>query len=233
MEQESIRIIGDTKAYANIDVKKHHATFNKTFQSLGGFCMITAGILAGLALSFRPDIAVPGSVLLASWYPVHLALLLAFTLSVPGIIGIFSYLKNETNMITQLAYVIGIIGAVWSVAIVVIEMFVIPGVAAREEIQMPMMDMMAIGSSLEALKPFFFTAYFVWIGGWVLIGLSLAMSHKLPTYIGIMLIISILLMSAFTMAGFNSGMVHIVLGLLLGTSWVLAGNAIRKYEAPF
>lgn len=232
MEQESIRIIGDAKAYADIDVKKH-TTFNKTFQSLGGFCMITAGILAGIAMGFRPDIKVPGSVLLASWYPVHLALLMAFTLSVPGIIGIFSYLKNETGVVNQLAYIMGLVGAVWSVAIVVIEMFVLPGIAAREEIQMPMMDMMAIGSSLETLKPFFFAAYFVWIGGWVLIGFSLAMSHKLPTYIGVMLIVSVLLMSALTMAGFNSGMVHIVMGLLLGASWVLIGNSIRKYDAPF
>jgi hypothetical protein len=232
-QQETIKIIGDASTYSDIDVKRHH-NFNRTFQGLGGISLILAGCLAGIALSFRPDASVPGNILLASWYPVHIALLIAFSLSVLGIIGIFSFLKHEVTFLNQVAYVVGMIGSIWSVSIVVIEIYVLPGIAAKEQIQMPMMDMMALGSSLEALKPFFFAAVIVWVLGWVLIGVSLIMSNKLPKYVGFMMIGSILLMSVVPMAvGTVSSMLHMIFALVFGASWVLLGNSIRKYEAPF
>jgi hypothetical protein len=231
--QETIKILGDSAAYTNVDTKKHH-NFNRTFQGLGGFSLITAGILAGIALSFRPDASVPGNILLASWYPVHIALLIGFSLSVLGIIGIFSFLKHEVNLLNQVAYVVGMIGSVWSVSIIVIEIFVLPGIYAKEKIEMPMMDMMAIGTSLEALKPFFFAAMSVWVLGWVLIGISLVMSDKLPKYVGYMMIASILLMAVVPLVvGSVSSLLHMIFALIFGASWVLLGNCIRKYDAPF
>ncbi len=231
--QETIRVLGDSAAYTNADAKRHH-NFNRIFQGLGGFSLITAGILSGLALSFRPDASVPGNILLASWYPVHIALLIGFSLSVLGIIGIFSFLKHEVTPLNQVAYFVGMIGSVWSVSIIVIEIFVLPGIYAQTKIEMPMMDMMAIGTSLEALKPFFFAAVSVWMLGWVLIGIALVMSDKLPKYVGFMMIGSILLMAGVPMiVGTVSGMLHVIFSLIFGASWVLVGNCIRKYEVPF
>jgi hypothetical protein len=232
-QQETIRIMGDANAYSDRSTNKHH--FNRTFQALGGFSLIAAGILAGVALSFRPDGSVPGNLLLASWYPVHIALLTAFSLSVLGIVGIFSFLKYEVTVFNQLAFFIGLMGSILGVSIVVIEIFVLPGIAAKEQIQMPMMDMMAIGTSLEALQPFFFTALGIWVAGWVLIGLALVMSDKLPKYVGLMMIGSILLMAIVPMiAGGEMGSIlHMIFALIFGASWVLLGNCIRKYDAPF
>jgi hypothetical protein len=233
-QQETIRIIGDASAHSDMDTRKHH-NFNRTFQGLGGFSLITAGILAGVALSFRPDASVPGNILLASWYPVHIALLVSFSLSVLGIIGIFSFLKHEVTPLNQVAFVAGIIGSILSVSIVVIEIFVLPGIYAKEQIEMPMMDMMAIGSSLAALKPFFFIAVIAWVLGWVLIGIALIMSDKLPKYVGYMMIGSILLMAVVPMmaGGQVSSILHMLFALVFGASWVLLGNCIRKYETPF
>ncbi len=232
-QQETIKVIGDASAHSDMGTQKHR-DFNRIFQGLGGFSLIAAGILAGVALSFRPDASVPGNLLLASWYPVHIALLISFSLSVLGIVGIFSYLKHELTLLNQVAYFVGLIGSVWSVAIVVIEIYVLPGIASREQIQMPMMDMMAIGTSLEALQPFFFSALIVWVLGWVLIGFALVMSNKLPKYVGFMMIGSILLMYVVPMmVGSLSSMLYMVFALIFGASWVLIGNCIRKYETPF
>ncbi len=233
-QQETIRIIGDASAHSDMDTRKH-LNFNRTFQGLGGFSLITAGIIAGIALSFRPDASVPGNLLLASWHPVHIALLVAFSLSVLGIIGIFSFLKHEVTPFNQAAFVVGVIGSVLSVSIVVIELFVLPGIYAREKIEMPMMDMMAIGTSLAALKPFFFIALVTWVLGWVMIGIALVMSNKLPKYVGYMMIGSILLMTAVPiMAGGQvSSILHMIFALVFGASWVLLGNCIRKYDTPF
>jgi len=232
-QQETIAVLGAASAYSDARPTKQ-VNFNRTFQSVGGFSLILAGMVSGVALSFRPDATVPGNLLLASWYPVHIALLIAFSLSVLGIIGIFSFLKHEVNLFNQLAFFVGIIGSVWSVSIVVIEIFVLPGIASREQIQMPMMDMMAIGTSLESLQSFFFVAVSVWVLGWVLIGVALVMSNKIPKYVGFMMIGSILLMSVLPMMlGVLSSMLHMVFALIFGASWVLIGNCIRKYDTPY
>src|SRR3954465_6580078 len=100
--------------------------YSHTFQNIGGISLMIAGLIAGIALCFHPDEFIPGSVLLNSWKPVHLALLVAFTLSVLGIVGIFSFLKDEVSLFNNVAYIFGLIGCTWSVSLVVIELFVLP-----------------------------------------------------------------------------------------------------------
>src|SRR6266850_2432602 len=202
---------------------------SQTLQTTGGFSLIIAGLISAVALSFHPDEFIPGSVLLDSWKAVHVALLLAFTLSVIGVVGVFVFLKDEVSLLNRAAYLVGMTGCVWSVALVVIEIFVLPGIAAQAVVQIPLMDMMASGTSLEKLQPFFFSAVMVWILGWILIGISLMRSKRLPKYIGVLVVIASISIAVPThFAGGFSTILHVLFSLLFGGSWFLLGNSIRK-----
>ncbi|MDI1233917.1 MAG: hypothetical protein PSX81_06530 [bacterium] len=208
--------------------------FGQLYQSIGGFCLILSGFIAAVALSFHPSKFIPGSALADLWSPTHLALLIAFTLSVIGMTGVYSFLKDEVTLFNRIAYIFGMIGSIWSVTIVVIEVFVLPAIPADSTHLMPLMDMTLLGESLNKLKVFFFCAVSFWLLGWILTGIALVMSNKLPAYIGYFLIgacIGLGILTLFTNGEFE--MLHIVFGLIFGTSWILLGNSIRKYDMPY
>lgn len=204
-------------------------SYSHTFQNTGGISLMIAGLISAIALCFHPDEFIPGSVLLNSWKPVHLALLVAFTLSVFGIVGIFSFLKDEVSLFNNAAYFFGLIGCTWSVSLVVIELFVLPGIASHDGTIVPLMNMMDPGTSLETLQQFFFGVISIWILGWILVGVSLLRSNKLPKYTGSIVIVASICIAVPThFAGGLSGILHILFSLLFGGSWILLGNSIRK-----
>lgn len=204
--------------------------FGQAYQSIGGCCLIIAGFTTAVALSFHPSKFIPGSVLSDLWSPVHLALLLAFTLSAIGMVGIYSFLKDEANLFNCIAYIIGIVGSIWSVAIVIIEVFVLADLPTDSAMEMPLMDIRLLGTTLNKMQVFFYTAVFCWLWGWTMTGFALVKSPKLPPYIGYIMICActgIAVMTIFT--GGASQMLHIVFSLFFGISWVLLGNTILKY----
>ncbi len=208
--------------------------FGQLYQSIGGFCLIAAGFIAGVGLSLHPSQFIPGNALDDLWSPAYFALLIAFTLSVIGMVGIYSFLKDEVSIFNRMAYVIGMIGSVLSVTIIIVEVFVLPGMSSHSTGQLPLMDLTLLGESLNKLKVFFYFAVAIWLLGWVLTGIALVMSKKLPTYIGFVLIaacIGLGILTLFTNGGFE--MLHIIIGLFFGASWILLGNSIRKYDTPW
>ncbi len=204
--------------------------FNQFYQSIGGLCLIVAGVIAGVALSFHPTTFIPGSAIDNLWSPVHLALLIAFTLSVIGLVGVYSFLKDEVTTLNKAGFIIGMIGSIWSVCVIIIEVFSLQQLGHDTSI-MPLGNVTLLGQSLNKLRVFFYVAVSLWLSGWILMGISLVMSDKLPVYIGYTLIGSCVGFGAiigFTDGGFE--MLHIILSLCFGASWVLLGNAIRRYD---
>lgn len=205
--------------------------FNQFYRAAGGSCLIVAGAIAAVALSFHPSQFIPGSAANDLWSPVHLALLIAFTLSVIGQVGVFSFLKDEVTVLNMAASMIGLVGSIWSVSVIIIEVFSIQQSGYEATLSMPLGDVPLLGHALNKLSIFFFVAVSLWLTGWMMTGIALVMSKKLPAYIGYILIASCLgfgIVIGFTDGGFE--MLHIVLSLCLGISWLLLGNYIRKYD---
>ena len=206
--------------------------YSRALTLIGGYCLLVAGLVSAAALCFHPDEFVPGSVLLASWTPVHLSLLFAFAISVFGVIGLFSALQEKAGTLGIIAYTLGILGCVGSAAVVVIEVFVLPVVAMQSAQQVPLMDMMGPATPLSLLGKFFMSSIMVWILAWVLIGVVLIRNNLFPRYLGIIVISASICIAVPThFAGGLSALLHIAFSILFGVSWMLLGNALIKMPA--
>jgi len=198
----------------------------------GGNQLMLAGGIAAIALCFHPDEFIPGSVLLSSWRPVHLALLLSFTISIFGVVGIFNSLSGKPNLLSMIAYTLGIIGCAWSAAVVVLEVFVLPVLASQATQQVPLMDMMAPTTAFNLTGKFFMSAVMIWIVAWILIGIVLLRNTQFKKYVGWLIIIASVAIAVPThFAGGLSGVLHILVSLLFGISWMILGNAVVKQAA--
>lgn len=212
-----------------IYIFKKMKSYKYLINSIGGYSLVIAGIIAAIALCFHPDEFIPGSVLNAAWSPVHLGLLFAFSISIFGVVGIFNSLENKPGIIGVVAYTLGIIGCAWSAAVVVLEVFVFPILAKQNSVQVPLMDLMNKTSSFSNLGIFFMSAVMVWILAWVLIGIVLLRSTLFKRYIGVLVIIASIAIAIPThFAGGMSDVLHILISLTFGLSWMLVGNVILK-----
>ena len=190
-----------------------------------------AGLFSAIALCFHPDDFIPGSVLLSSWRPVHLTLLFAFTISIFGVVGLFTTLPGKPTILGVISFSLGVIGCAWSVAVVVLEVFVLPSLASQADTQVPLMEMMSPTTPFHALGVFFMSAIMIWIFAWVLIGVVILRSHLFKRHIGILIIAASVAIAVPThFAGGLSGILQIVVSLLFGVSWIVLGNAIVKYQ---
>ncbi len=208
---------------------KNYQHFLKTF---GGYCLIISGLVSAIALCFHPDEFNPGSVLLDSWIWVHLALLFAFTISIFGVVGLFSTLIEKTHLLGMVAFILGVIGCAGSAAVVVLEVFVFPPLASQSTNQVPLMEMMSPTTPFHTLGVFFMSAVMTWIFAWVLIGIVLLRSNLFQRNVGILIIVASIAIAVPThFAGGFSGILHIIFSLLFGASWVILGNALVKNTA--
>ena len=206
-------------------------SYQNLLKTIGGYSLIIAGLVAAIALCFHPDEFVPGSILLSSWRPVHLAMLFAFTISILGVAGLFSTLTGKPNALGVIAFISGVIGCAWSAAVVVLEVFVLPSLAAQADQQVPLMEMMGPGTPYRALQVFFMSAIMIWIFAWILIGIVLIRSNLFKRHVGILIIAASIAIAIPThFAGGLSGALHIVVSLLFGISWVILGNALIKIQ---
>lgn len=204
-------------------------TYQSSLRKIGGYSLIISGLLAAIALCFHPDEFVPGSVLLSAWKPVHLALLVSFSISILGVVGLFSMLTSKPNFLGLTAYVLGIIGCAWSAALVVLEVFVLPGLASQASTQVPLMEMMGPATPFELLGKFFMSAVMVWILAWILIGIVILKSGQFHKYVGSLIIIASIAIAIPTHFAGGMGMpLHFVVSLLFGTSWIILGTKIIK-----
>ncbi|MEO8149879.1 MAG: hypothetical protein ABI723_19725 [Bacteroidia bacterium] len=205
--------------------------YQNVLRIIGGYSLMTAGLISAVALCFHPDEFIPGSVLLNSWRPVHLSLLFAFTISIFGVVGLFSTLNGKPDALGVIAFGLGVIGCAYSAAVVVLEVFVLPSLASQADTQVPLMEMMSSTTPFHALGVFFMSAVMVWIFAWVLIGVVLLRSNLFKPYIGILIIAASIAIAIPThFAGGLSGILHIVVSLLFGASWLILGNALVKHQ---
>ena len=205
--------------------------YQNALKTIGGYSLMTAGLISAIALCFHPDEFISGSVLLSSWRPVHLALLFAFTISIFGVVGLFSTLTGKPNTLGVIAFGLGVIGCAWSAAVVVLEVFVLPSLASQAVTQVPLMEMMSPTTPFHALGVFFMSAVMIWIFAWVLIGVVLLRSNLFKRHIGILIIAASVAIAVPThFAGGLSGILHIVVSLLFGASWIILGNALVKHQ---
>lgn len=204
-------------------------SYQTALTQIGGYSLILAGGISGIALCFHPDEFIPGSVLLSSWKPVHLALLFSFTISVFGVVGIFNTLTEKPTLLGVIAYTLGIIGCGWSAAVVILEVFVLPVLASQASQQVPLMEMMSASTPYESLGKFFMSAVMIWIIAWVLIGVVLLRSKLFKRYVGTIIIIASVSIAVPThFAGGLSSVLHIIISILFGMSWIILGRTILK-----
>lgn len=201
--------------------------FPHHLKTIGGYALIAAGILIAIAGPFHPDEFVAGNILASAWKPVHLALLLAFTLSVFGVAGIFSI--QRTSAFNSFSYFIAMIGAALSAALVVVELFVLPAIAATATVQKPLMEMMSPETPFKYLGYLFFTAYTFWLAGWILTGINLL--RKFPKYIGWCIIVSSIAIAIPThFAGGAGTLLRTIVAMFFGITWMLAGTNLLKFK---
>lgn len=208
-------------------------SYQNLLKTIGGYSLIIAGLVAAVALCFHPDEFIPGSILSNLWRPIHLALLFAFTISIFGVVGLFSALTGKPNGLGAIAFILGVIGCAWSVAVVVLEVFVLPSLAITAARQVPLMEMMGPGTPFRALQVFFMSAVMTWIFAWILIGVVILRNPLFKRHVGILIIaasIGIAIPTHF--AGGLSVALHIVVSLLFGAAWITLGNAIIKIQTP-
>lgn len=205
--------------------------YQNALKTIGGYSLMTAGLISAIALCFHPDEFIPGSVLLSLWRPVHLALLFAFTISIFGVIGLFNTLTGKPNVLGVIAFGLGVIGCAWSAAVVVLEVFVLPSLASQAGTQVPLMEMMSPTTPFHALGIFFMSAIMIWIFAWVLIGVVLLRNNLFKRYVGILIIVASVAIAIPThFAGGLSGILHIIVSLLFGVAWIILGNALVKHQ---
>lgn len=205
--------------------------YQNALKTIGGYSLMTAGLISAIALCFHPDEFIPGSVLLSLWRPVHLALLFAFTISIFGVIGLFNTLTGKPNVLGVIAFGLGVIGCAWSAAVVVLEVFVLPSLASQAGTQVPLMEMMSPTTPFHALGIFFMSAIMIWIFAWVLIGVVLLRNNLFKRYVGILIIVASVAIAIPThFAGGLSGILHIIVSLLFGAAWIILGNALVKHQ---
>ncbi len=205
--------------------------YQNVLKTIGGYSLIIAGLVSAIALSFHPDEFMPGSVLLSLWRPVHLALLFAFTISIFGVVGLFSAMTEKPNGLGVIAFILGVVGCAWSAAVVVLEVFVLPSVALQADKQVPLMEMMGPGTHFRALQVFFMSAVMIWILAWILIGVVIIRNPLFKKHVGILIIAASIAIAVPThFAGGLSGALHIVVSLLFGVSWIILGKDLIKIQ---
>jgi hypothetical protein len=135
---------------------------NRFVEKLGGASWLLAGPLFALGLMFHPDEFVPGAVADVRWVPVHLVMLAAFVLMVPGMFAAWS--RHQRNS----ALVIGALGSILAVIIAGIEAFALQPLLAHAE--KPMME--ELFANYRPIGMLFAVSIPLWIAGNILTGIG-------------------------------------------------------------
>jgi hypothetical protein len=195
----------------------------------GAFALMGAGALAGIAICFHPDEMVAGCLQSAAWRPVHLALLVGFLLSVPGVLSIHLAQRDRAGALGGWAFGLAFIGSILSVSLVVCEAFVLPVIDAARPHPEALMTLLDPKGPLGALGTFFFSVVPVWIFGYVLVGVSVVRARVPPPGCGWLLVAASLLSAVpVHFLGGAGPFVHLLSGASLGAAWMWLGWAVTR-----
>jgi hypothetical protein len=199
----------------------------------GAWAFIAAGVIAGAALCFHPDEFVPGCLQSAAWKPVHLALLAAFLLSVPGVLAVHLSQMEKSGALGRWAFHLAFLGSIVSVALVVCEALALPAIDASRARPEALMTLLDPAGPLGGLGTLFFSVVPVWILGYVLLGVAVVRAGVLPRRSGWLLIAAAVLTAVpVHFLGGLGPSVHVLSGLSLGAAWTWLGyGALTRTSA--
>ena len=194
-----------------------------------GILLAVAGAIAAIALVFHPDELHPGGIADPRWIPVHLALLVSFTLSVPGVVGLWQSQHRALPGWGHAAFLLALVGCVLSVAMVTIEAFALPVAAANDP--RPMMDLLSPDGPYAGAGVLFGIGFLAWIPGWVAAGIATARSGVFPPAVGIALAVSAVgvAVPVHFIGGIGLG-AHALAGFGFGAAWLVAGMMTARVE---
>lgn len=194
----------------------------------GAIALMAAGVLGGVALCFHPDEFVPGCLQTAAWKPVHGALLVAFLLSVPGVLAIHLAQADKAGRLGRWGFRLAFVGSILSVSLVVCEAFVLPVIDASRPHPDALMVLLDPAGPLGALGMLFFSVVPVWIFGYVLLGIAVVRAGVLPRASGWLLGgASLLTAVPVHFLGGLGPAVHLLSGISLGAAWAWLGFAVH------
>jgi hypothetical protein len=195
-----------------------------------GACLACAGIISGIALPLHPDEFTTGALTDPLWRPVHLALLVSFVLSVPGVVGLYLRQARQLSTLGHVAFVIALCGSALSVALVATEALVLPAFAADRGL--PLMDLLS--GPLSSLGALFGLGVPIWIAGYVLLGIATARARVLPAAAGWLLVVGAVLAAVpVHFLGGAGPLTRIACGVIFGAGWAWSGLCVARGGVAF
>ena len=199
-----------------------------SLQRACGTALLVAGPVTGLAMMAHPDEFVAGALLDPLWRPVHLALLLGFLLSVPGVLGVHLVQRHRSGRLGAWGFALAFVGSVLSVALVVVEALVLPAIAAAGPPR-PMMELIQPSADLGGVGVLFMIGVPIWIAGYLMMGIAVARAGVLPRRAGLLLSVATLLTTVpiHFLAGAGP-VLHVISGVSFGGAWCWLGLAVLR-----
>ena len=190
-----------------------------------GSLLALAGLLAGAALPFHPNEFAAGALLDPRWVPVHAALLVSFALSVPGVVGRWFVQRHALATWGHAAFLVATVGCALSVAMVAIELCVLPGIAIGDP--RPMMELTAPGGAYGGTAALFGVGFLAWIPGWMAAGIATHQARVLARPLGLAITCSAVAVAVpvHFVGGAGLGL-HAVTGVAFGAAWLGLGVAV-------
>lgn len=97
-----------------------------------GWALTLAGLLVALPTVLHPDIGShPAAILSANWIAIHVPVLISILLSIFGLTGLYLRQQKAAGMLGLLGYLLTVTGSALFVAILTIDTFVLPVLAAN------------------------------------------------------------------------------------------------------
>jgi hypothetical protein len=186
-----------------------------------GLALLLAGLLIAIPMLFHPSDADPQAVLNSAWVPVHSLLLAGALVTLFGLIGLYGAQAEAVGTLGLIGFILTFVGIALVVAVLILEAFVIPVIAANTAGQ----------ALLDPAGPLFggtLGLIFLVMGvsqalGFILLGFATARAAVLPRWAGVLLLLGGPLL-AFTPP--LPQLVGTIGGVLMGASFVWLGYAI-------
>src|SRR5262245_42227930 len=100
-----------------------------------GLALLLAGVLVAIPMLFHPSDSDPQAFVRAAWLPVHSLLIGSVILMLFGLIGMYHIQADVIGVLGLAGFVLAFVGGALFVAVLVVDAFVIPALAASAAAQ--------------------------------------------------------------------------------------------------
>lgn len=151
---------------------------------LSGLFLVLAGLLAAISWSFHPLTLDPAAMQSSRWVIVHGLAGIGLLLSLPGLVGLYVRLSDESGVLGLIGFILATIGtALLAGSILYLEVVTMPFIAAlgnAEEL---------FNEVPPAFVAIFGVTFITFAVGFILLGLVILRSTILPRWAGLLLLI--------------------------------------------